>query len=60
MNRHSIYKYFGITLAVITLAGLEFAYEYLHGDAPDASLCVTPQSKREAIKETLQHHMRGH
>lgn len=60
MSRCSLLKYLFIGLAVAALASLEFLHEYLSGDAPDAALCLTPQSKKEAIKEVLMHHMRGH
>lgn len=60
MSRHPLLKYLSVALALAVLAGLEFAREYWHGDAPDAALCATPESRQEAIKEVLLHHMRGH
>jgi hypothetical protein len=58
--RHRALTYIGITLVLCVLAGAEFLVEYFHGDAPNAALCLTPESKKDAIKEVLVHHMRGH
>lgn len=60
MSRRSLLLTFCLVLAVAVLAGLEFLHEYRHGDAPDAALCLTPESRKEAIREVLMHHMRGH
>jgi hypothetical protein len=58
--RHRTLTYIGIALLVCAFAAAEFVVEFFHGDAPDAALCLTPESKRDAIKEVLLHHMRGH
>lgn len=60
MSHRPLLKYVIVVLVLATLAGLEFAHEYFSGDAPDAALCLTPDSKRDAIKEALVHHLRGH
>lgn len=58
--RHRTLTYIGLALLVCVFAAAEFVVEYYHGDAPDAALCLTPESKQDAIKEVLLHHMRGH
>jgi len=60
MSRRSLLKYLSVVLGLAALAGLEFLREYTSGDAPDAALCLTSESRKEAIKEVLLHHMRGH
>jgi len=60
MSRRPLLKYLSVALALVVLAGLEFAREYWSGEAPDAALCLTPESRKEAIKEVLLHQMRGH
>ena len=59
MRRRTL-TYVGLALLVCAFAAAEFVVEYLHGDAPDAALCLTPESRRDAVKEVLLHHMRGH
>ncbi len=58
--RHRTLTYLGVAVLLCALAAAEFVVEYFHGDAPDAALCLTPESKKDAIKEVLLHHMRGH
>lgn len=60
MSRRSLLKYLFVALILAALASAEFVREYLSGDAPDAALCLTPESKKEAVKEVLLHQMRGH
>lgn len=60
VGRRAWPRYLVVALVLGALAGLEFLHEYLSGDAPDAALCLTPESQREAVKEALLHHMRGH
>lgn len=60
MSRRSLLKVLAVGLVLAALASIEFLHEYMSGDAPDAALCLTPESKKEAIKEVLMHHMRGH
>lgn len=60
MSRRALLKFLFVGLALAVLAGLEFLREYTSGDAPDAALCLTPESKKEAIREVLMHHARGH
>lgn len=60
MSRRSLLACLFVALALAALASLEFLHEYRSGDAPDAALCVTPESRKEAVKEVLMHHLRGH
>jgi len=60
MSRRSLLLVCCLVLAIAALASLEFLHEYTHGDAPDAALCLTPESRKDAIREVLMHHMRGH
>jgi hypothetical protein len=59
MRRRNL-TYIGVGLLLAALAGLEFFHELVSGDAPDAALCLTPESRQEAIQEILLHHLRGH
>jgi hypothetical protein len=56
MSRRSILKYLSVGLVLAVLVSLEFLYEYTRGDAPDAALCLTPQSRQDAIKDVLLQH----
>lgn len=58
--RQRTLAYVGIALVLTGLAALEFFAEYLHGDAPDPAVCLTPESRKDAIREVLLHHMLGH
>jgi hypothetical protein len=58
--RHRTLAYMGVALLLGALAAGEFIVEYLHGDAPEAARCLTPESTKEAVKEVLLHHMLGH
>jgi len=53
-------KYVLIGLLLAAIASLEFFHEWRHGDAPNAADCVTPESRKNAVKDVLLHHLHHH
>jgi hypothetical protein len=56
----ALVKYVLIGLLLVSLASLQFFHELRHGAMPNAADCITPESKRAAVKDMLLHHQQHH
>ena len=53
-------KYLLVILLLASFAGLEFFHELSNSNAPGAAVCMAPDSKADAIADTLFQHLHGH